>query len=80
MGDIKLIGNGVDTLIQNVRYTDENNVPIQRELDEGLQNVLDSLQGSARLKEGRLSRPGCFWVWLRCSWNRTAVGNNGDDY
>jgi len=61
MGDIKLIGNGVDTLILNVRYTDENNVPIQRELDEGLQNVLDSLQGSARLKEEAVESP---WVFL----------------
>ena len=58
---IKLVGCGVDTLVLNVRYTDEDGVPVQRELDEGLQAELDRLQGVARLNEEAVESP---WVFL----------------
>lgn len=56
----KLVGYGVDTLVLNVRYTDNDGVPVQRELDEGLQVVLDQLQGQARMKEEAVESPWRF--------------------
>jgi hypothetical protein len=48
---IKLVGYGVDTLVVNVRYTDETLQPVQKELDETLQQELDYLQGEAKKAE-----------------------------
>ncbi|GCE05598.1 hypothetical protein [Dictyobacter aurantiacus] len=48
---IKLVGYGVDTLVLNVRYADEHYQPVQRELDETLQQELDYLQGEAKAAE-----------------------------
>jgi hypothetical protein len=57
----KLVGYGVDTLVLNVRYTDRDGAIFQHELSEGLQEVLDHLQGQARMKEEAVESP---WVFL----------------
>jgi hypothetical protein len=43
MIQVKVVGRGVDTLVLNVCYTDEQFHPIKRELAEDLQNQLNLL-------------------------------------
>ncbi|GCE17946.1 hypothetical protein [Dictyobacter kobayashii] len=35
---VKVVGYGVDTLIVNIRYSDDSYQPLQKELDDHLQN------------------------------------------
>jgi hypothetical protein len=58
---IKLVSNGIDTLILNVRYADSNWCPVKQELDEGLAQQLEALQAQARLREEAVESP---WVFL----------------
>lgn len=51
MSKSTLVGYGVDTLILNVRYTDEQDKPVKQELDEQLAATLDYLQNAARAAE-----------------------------
>ncbi len=51
MSEVKVVGRGVDTLVLNICYTDEDFQPFKRELDEGLQRELNQLQYMARLRE-----------------------------
>src|SRR5207248_3184553 len=60
---IKLVGYGVDTLVVNIRYADEKLQPIQKELDETLQQELDYLQGEARHAETSVASD---WVFENC--------------
>src|SRR6185437_13902782 len=60
---IKLVGYGVDTLVVNVRYADETFQPIQKELDETLQQELDYLQGEAKHAETSVASD---WVFENC--------------
>ncbi len=48
---VKLVGYGVDTLVLNVRYANQQFQPIQQELDTTLMQELDSLQGEAKIAE-----------------------------
>ncbi len=57
---VKLVGYGVDTLVLNVRYTDKNFSPIQKELDEQLFQELDYLQREARADEVAVASPWSF--------------------
>ena len=57
---IKLVGYGVDTLILNMRYTDEAYQPIKRELEEEIAYELDELQGAARRNEMAMIFPWSF--------------------
>lgn len=64
---IKLVGYGVDTLVLNVRYSDESFHPLKRELDEDLSNVLDVLQHEARNTEEAVVSPwsfGGYWLFV----------------
>ena len=81
---VYLVGYGVDTLILNVRYSDESFSPIKQELDEKLQRELDYLQASARQDENAVATDWMFngallfvephgagkqWRWLlTCRW------------
>src|SRR6266581_1778325 len=60
MTNIKLVGHGVDTLILNMRYTDEQYQPIKRELAEEIAYELDELQGAARRNEMAMISPWSF--------------------
>jgi hypothetical protein len=60
---IKLVGYGVDTLVINVRYADETLQPIQKELDEALQQELDYLQNEAKQAETSVASD---WVFENC--------------
>jgi hypothetical protein len=51
MLEVKIVGRGVDTLVLNVCYADKQFLPVKQELAEGLQNVLNQLQHTARLNE-----------------------------
>src|SRR5215469_15546523 len=51
MQEVKIVGRGVDTLVLNLCYTDEDFQPVKRELDEGLQHELNQLQNTSRLRE-----------------------------
>ena len=50
MPELKIVGRGVDTLVLNVCYGDNQFQPIKQELDADLQEELNSLQGEARRK------------------------------
>jgi len=56
----QLVGYGVDTLILNMRYTDEQYHPIKRELAEEIAFELDELQGAARRNEMAMISPWSF--------------------
>lgn len=43
MTETKIVGRGVDTLILNVCYADQQFQPIKQELDADLQDELNSL-------------------------------------
>ncbi len=82
--NIKLVGYGVDTLILNVRYADEELQPVQQELDATLKQELDYLQGEAKQAESAVITEWTFlgaplflephgagrqWRWLlTCQW------------
>jgi hypothetical protein len=51
VSEIKIVGQGMDTLVLNICYTDEDFQPVKRELDEGLQRELNQLQNTVRLRE-----------------------------
>lgn len=55
-----LVGYGVDTLVLNVRYSDESFAPIQKSLDDALMQELNDLQSSARLSETAVASPWSF--------------------
>ncbi len=57
---IKLVGYGVDTLVLNVRYADQQFQPIQQELDAALMQELDYLQGEAKLAETAVASDWAF--------------------
>jgi hypothetical protein len=57
---IKLVGYGVDTLILNMRYTDEKYQPIKREVAEEIAHELDELQETARRHEMAMISPWSF--------------------
>ena len=57
---IKLVGNGVDTLILNVRYSDSKGQPLKQELDEKMVRELDYLQGEARQVETAVATDWAF--------------------
>lgn len=57
---IKRVGAGMDTLVINVRYTDESYIPLKRDLDEDLLTRLDGLQREARLSESAVVSPWSF--------------------
>jgi hypothetical protein len=82
MQEPQLVGYGVDTLILNMRYTDEQYHPIKRELAEKIAYELDELQGAARRNEIAMISPWSFlgvslfvephgagrqWKWLLTS-------------
>src|SRR5437660_602203 len=48
MSEVKVVGRGVDTLVINVCYADAARQPVKRELAEGLQQELETLQKEAR--------------------------------
>src|SRR6266516_1168928 len=56
----QLGGYGVDTLILNMRYTDEQYHPIKKELSEEIAYELDELQGAARRNEMAMISPWSF--------------------
>jgi hypothetical protein len=60
MDKIKLVGYGVDTLVLNVRYADENLQPIQKELDGALMRELDYLQTEAKRTETAIATDWSF--------------------
>ncbi len=49
--DVQIVGRGVDTLVLNVAYADQQFHPVKQELDTDLQEELNNLQGQARLAE-----------------------------
>lgn len=51
---------GVDTLVLNVRYADENNRPVKRELADELVEQFDLWQKEARQEESTVPSPLCF--------------------
>ncbi len=51
MSELKLVSYGIDTLILNIRYADNNSQPFKQELVEELAQTLDDLQGDARTNE-----------------------------
>ncbi len=51
MSEVKIVGRGVDTLVLNICYTDEDFRPVKRELDVDLQRELNQLQNTAHLRE-----------------------------
>src|SRR6266700_1268531 len=57
---IKLVGYGVDTLILNMRYTDEKYQPLKREVAEEIAHELDELQETARRHEMAMISPWSF--------------------
>src|SRR6266567_4640544 len=57
---IKLVGYGVDTLLLNMRYMDEQYHPIKKELVEEIAYELDELQGTARRNEMAMISPWSF--------------------
>jgi hypothetical protein len=60
MQEPQLVGYGVDTLILNMRYTDEKYQPVKKELAEEIAYELDELQGSARRNEIAMISPWSF--------------------
>jgi hypothetical protein len=60
MSAVKLVGEGVDTLILNVRYADSQGQPVKQELDEKLVRELDYLQAEARNAEVAVASPWAF--------------------
>src|SRR2546421_5760310 len=60
MREPQLVGYGVDTLILNMRYTDEKYQPIKKELAEEIVYELDELQVSARRNEIAMISPWSF--------------------
>ena len=60
MQEPQLVGYGVDTLILNMRYTDEQYHPIKKELSEEIAYELDELQGAARRNEMAMISPWSF--------------------
>src|SRR2546428_3594813 len=60
MQEPQLVGYGVDTLILNMRYTDEQYQPIKKELSEEIACELDELQGGARRNEMAMISPWSF--------------------
>src|SRR3989440_8746395 len=57
---IKLVGYGVDTLILNMRYTNEQYQPIKQELTQEIAQELDDLQSEARTNEMAMISPWSF--------------------
>jgi hypothetical protein len=60
MQEPQLVGYGVDTLILNLRYTDEQYQPIKKELAEEIAYELDKLQRAARRNEMAMISPWSF--------------------
>jgi hypothetical protein len=56
----KLVGYGVDTLIQNMRYTDEQYQSVKQELAEVIAQELEDLQRGARKNEMAMISPWSF--------------------
>ena len=56
----QLVGYGVDTLILNMRYTDEMYQPLKKELAEEIAYELDELQEAARCNEVAMISPWSF--------------------
>src|SRR5947209_14576579 len=58
----KLVGCGLDTLVLNVYYTDDNLKPlaVKRELDEELAATLDEWQARAKEAEEAIASPWSF--------------------
>src|SRR5712691_9459294 len=57
---IKLVGYGVDTLILNMRYTNELYQPIKQELAQEIAQALEDLQSEARKNEMAMISPWSF--------------------
>src|SRR5437868_3591559 len=57
---VSLVSHGVDTLILNVRYCDEQFHPVKQELADDLVRVLDSLQVAARQHDEAVASPWSF--------------------
>jgi hypothetical protein len=57
MQEPKLVGYGVDTLILNMRYTNEQYQPIKQELAQSLVQELEDLQSAARKNEMAMISP-----------------------
>jgi hypothetical protein len=88
----KLVSYGVDTLVLNVRYADQDFQPVQKELDEELTNELEYLQGEAKRTETAVATEWSFqgvllfmephgagrqWRWLLTSRLLTLVVSRG---
>ena len=54
MSEVKIVGRGVDTLVLNVCYADQQFRPIKEEVQQTLQEELNSLQSTARDNEAPL--------------------------
>ncbi len=92
MGRIRLVGYGIDTLVLNMRYCNEEGQPIKQELAEEVAQVLDDLQTQARQNEMATISPWLFvevplfvephgagkqWRWLLTSRLLTLVVSRG---
>jgi hypothetical protein len=64
MSEPKLVGYGVDTLILNMRYTNEQFQPIKQELAGKIVQELEDLQSDARTNEMAMISP---WSFLGAS-------------
>ena len=76
MQEPQLVGYGVDTLILNMRYTDEQYHPIKKELAEEIAFELDELQGLHVATRWRWSRCGHSWA-SRCLSSLMGLVGNG---
>ncbi|MGB8344171.1 MAG: hypothetical protein WCD86_04760 [Ktedonobacteraceae bacterium] len=69
MSETRIVNRGVDTLLLNVYYTDQEK-PIWREIDAGLASLLDEWEKTAQEIGGPYISAGNETVpdgWLRCA-------------
>src|SRR5690349_11479435 len=74
MSETKVVGRGVDTLMLNICYADQQYQPFKQELAENLQQELETLQQEAReLEEAVPSR----WVFQGITLYMQPKGSRG---
>jgi hypothetical protein len=71
MPEVKIVGRGVDALVLNVSYADEQFQPVKQELAEDLQQELETLQQEEReLEEPAIIHRSFQGVALYMHWSK----------